>query len=279
MGKHKRILQRILLVLSLVLFAGCMSRAVSAQNVTQGYQTDQVLQKGMIVRLKPNDGQKVEALTQADGAQMLGVVVSSSDAPVSLSNIGVEEQVFVATYGRYDVLLSDQNGAIKTGDLVAISSLAGVGMKADTSQELIIGKALQSFDGKANSEGKMELEASDGKRTVNLGRVQVEISVAHNPMYQKDPQPGVPRFLSKLAQSVTDRPVTAFRIYASVAIMLACTLIAGSVLFAGVRSGMIAIGRNPLAKHSIARNLIQVTLMSLIVFVIGIIAVYLLLRV
>ncbi len=279
MSKHKRILQRILLVLGLVLFAGCISRAVIAQNVTQGYQTDQVLQKGMIVRLTSNDGQKVEALTQADGAQMLGVVVSSSDAPVSLSNIGAEDQVFVATYGRYDVLLGDQNGAVKTGDLVAISSLAGVGMRADSKQELIVGKALQGFDGKSNSEGKMELETSEGKRTVNLGRVQVEIAVAHNPMYQKDTPAGVPKFLSKIVQAVTDRPVTAFRIYASVAIMLVCVIVAGSVLFAGVRSGMIAVGRNPLAKHSIAKNLVQVTLMSLIVFVIGIIGVYLLLRV
>lgn len=279
MGKHKHIFRRIFVVLGLVILIGCLSKTVLAQNVTQGYQTDQTLQKGMIVRLKPDDGKKIEALTQADASQMLGVVVSSSDAPVSLSTIGSDEDIFVATYGRYDVLLSNQNGPIKTGDLISISSLAGVGMKADNSQELIVGKALKGFEGNGNSDSQTVLDTNNGQRTVSLGRVQVEISVARNPLYQKDVQPGVPQFLSRFVQVVTDRQVSAFRIYASMAILLVSVVIAGSVLFAGVRSGMVAIGRNPLAKHSIVKNMVQVTLMSLIVFVIGVIAVYLLLRV
>lgn len=277
MGAFIRFAKRVSLVLAFVVLAG--GATVVAQNVTQGYQTDQALQKGMIVRLKPGDPKKIEAVSQASGAEMLGVVVSSGDAPVSLSNVDAGSDAFVATYGRYNVLLSDQNGAIKSGDLIAISSLAGVGMKADGSQELVIGKALQDFTGKDGSDGQATLDTSTGKRTVNLGRVQVEISIDHNPFYQKDTQPGVPGFLTKLVQTVTDRPVSAFRIYASLAVLLASVIIAGVVLFAGVRSGMVAIGRNPLAKHSITKNMIQVTIMSLIVFVIGVIAVYLLLRV
>jgi hypothetical protein len=278
MGKHKRIFQQFLLVTGLCLFVVFAAGAVLAQNVTQGYQSDQNLQKGMIVRLKKGDTAKVEALTQKDVPEMLGVVVASSDAPVSLSNPGNDQEVFVATFGQYDVLVSTQNGAIRQGDFVTISSLSGVGMKAASTQELVIGKALKGFDGKSATESTMTLETSNGKKEVTLGRVPVEVSVAHNPLYESD-QPGVPEFLSKAAEIVTERPVSAFRIYAAFAVIMLSTIIAGTIIFAGVRNGMIAIGRNPLAKSSIIRKLIQVTLMSLIVFAIGVFAVYLLLRI
>ena len=89
---------------------------------------------------------------------------------------------------------------------------------------------------------------------------------------------GVPKILAKAAQVVTDRPVGAVRIYASLGVLIVCTIIAGTILFAGVRSGMTTIGRNPLAKHSIGRNMFTVTLISLIIFVVGLFAVFLLLR-
>jgi len=279
MAKHKRILQRILIVLSLLFFVGATAQLATAQSVTQGYQSDEMLQKGMIVRIKPGDSGKIEALTSAGGVDMLGVVVSASDAPVSLSNIGADKEVFVATFGRYDVLVSTQNGAIKAGDLVAVSSLAGVGMRADNKQEYVVGKALKDFDGRTNADGQTVLKTSNGEQTVSFGRVPVEIVVSRNPAYAKDTQPGVPQFLSRLVGIVTDRQISAFRIYASVIIMVISIIIAGVLLFTGVRTGMTAVGRNPLAKHSIIKSMVQVTLVSLIVFVIGVIAVYLLLRV
>lgn len=278
MNKYKRVIKRFLLIVSLAALA-FMSAAVHAQKVTQGYQTDEALQKGMIVRLKPGDGSKVQAATRDDDADVLGVVVSSAEAGVSLSNTGVAEEVFVANTGQFDVLVSTQNGPINTGDYIAISSVAGVGMKAGNDQQYVLGKALDAFDGKATSEGTTVLKTSTGDQQVSLGRIGIEISVAHNPKYQKNAPAGVPEALAKLADVVTDRPVTAFRIYAGVAVALLSVLVAGVILFAGVRTGMTAVGRNPLAKKTIFRNLIQVTLMALIVFVIGGIGVYLLLRI
>lgn len=278
MNKYKRVIKRFLLIVSLAALA-FMSAAAHAQKVTQGYQTDEALQKGMIVRLKPGDGSKVQAATRDDDADVLGVVVSSAEAGVSLSNTGVAEEVFVANTGQFDVLVSTQNGPINTGDYIAISSVAGVGMKAGNDQQYVLGKALDAFDGKATSEGTTVLKTSTGDQQVSLGRIGIEISVAHNPKYQKNAPAGVPEALAKLADVVTDRPVTAFRIYAGVAVALLSVLVAGVILFAGVRTGMTAVGRNPLAKKTIFRNLIQVTLMALIVFVIGGIGVYLLLRI
>lgn len=279
MGRHKRLLERFLFIVGLVLFAACTVHAVMAQNVTQGYGSDQTLQKGMLVRLKPGDGTKVQALTQDDEKDMLGVVVSAGDSPVSLSQTDIAGQIYVATYGRYDVLVSTQSGPIKTGDFITISSLAGVGMKGGSAQQVVIGKALTGFDGK-NAETSTTLQGSNSKQTVSLTHIPVNISVAHNPLYSaQNNTPGVPNILGNLVRLVTDRQVSVFRIYAALGILAICIIIGGSILFSGVRNGMVAIGRNPLAKRSIVRNLIQVTLIALIIFVIGASAVYLLLRI
>lgn len=279
MVKYKRLIKRLALGGWAIVSMFGAGQLALAQSVTQGYQSEQSLQKGLIVRLKPGDSKKVQTLTQAEEREMLGVVVSAGDAPVSLSTAGVDQEVFVATYGQYDVLVSSQNGPIKNGDLIAVSSLRGVGMKSDNDRRFIVGKALHDFNGKTDVSGTTTLQTGHGGRIVALGRIPVEIAVGNNPSYHKEDQAGVPDFLRKMAQVVTDQPISAFRIYASLGILVISLLIAGTVLFIGVRTGMTAIGRNPLAKRSITRNLVQVILMSLIIFVLGGIAVYLLLRI
>ncbi|MET0779877.1 MAG: hypothetical protein ABWY71_03510 [Candidatus Saccharimonadales bacterium] len=276
MFKHKRLWSALLAVAGLLVLC---STAVSAQNVTQGYSSDQALQNGMIVRLKAGDGTKVESLKQKDASEMLGITVANNDAPVSLSDPS-KKQVFVATFGKYDVLVSNQNGPIKSGDFITISAVEGVGMKAGTDQEIILGKATSNFAGTGDADSRVQLTDSlGGKQDVSLKRVQVDISVAHNPNYSGDITAGVPRFLSKAAQLVTKKPVTALRIYAGLGVLALAVGVAGGIIYAGVRTGMTAVGRNPLAKGSITKNLVTVVLIAIVVVLIGVIAVYLLLKV
>ena len=280
MFKRKRFIEYTFIVVGLILFAVFVTKAV-AQDVTQGYLTDTPLQPGIIVSLKPHDATRVQALSQSGETNMLGVVVSPSDAPVALSNSQNQEQTYIATYGQYNVLVSTQNGTIKAGDTIAISSIDGVGMKSDSNREAILGKAVQGFDGKSSAISSATLNGSNGsKATVQIGRILVNINVAHNPAYHPvEKQAGVPTVLSQAAQIVTDKPVGAVRIYASLAVLVLAVIIAGILLYSGVRTSMTAIGRNPLAKRSIMRNLLQVILIGMIVLIIGLIAVYLLLKV
>lgn len=277
---NRRYLDYSLIVVGLLLFVFVVARAV-AQNVTQGYLSDSSLQQGVIVQLKPDDPTKVQPLSQKSEEEMLGVTVAPNDAPVALSNAD-EQQVFVATYGQYDVLVSTQNGSIKAGDSIALSSLDGVGMKSDASRTAIIGKAIEDFDGRSKVQGTAQLQGSVGSATtVALGRITVNISIAHNPAY-KPPvatQEGVPIFLSQAVQVVTDKSVGAVRIYASLLVLIVSVAIGGILLYSGVRTSMVAIGRNPLAKRSILRNLLQIVLIGMIIFIIGLIGVYLLLKI
>ena len=258
-----------------ILFVVSGMSGAHAEDVSQGYQTDDTLQNGQIVRIKPGDKAKVEALPQEKESDMFGVVISSNESPVSLSDPDKTE-VFVATQGRYNVLVNTQNGEIKPGDGIVVSSVKGVGMKSDDLHRLLVGTALQGFADNSNADGHVKL--SDG-RTVAVGRIVVDITVKRNPAFSGDTIAGVPHALSRLAYAVTDKPVTAFRIYAGLFIMGLCMLVAGAVLYSGIHGGMNSVGRNPLAKNAIMRNMIGVTLMSLIVVSIGLFAVYLLLKI
>lgn len=270
----KRALHISLIIAGILFVISGMSGA-HAEDVSQGYQTDDTLQNGQIVRIKPGDKAKVEALPQEKESDMFGVVISSNESPVSLSDPDKTE-VFVATQGRYNVLVNTQNGEIKPGDGIVVSSVKGVGMKSDDLHRILVGTALQGFADNSNADGHVKL--SDG-RTVAVGRIIVDITVKRNPAFSGDTIAGVPHALSRLAYAVTDKPVTAFRIYAGLFVMGLCMLVAGAVLYSGIHGGMNSVGRNPLAKNAIMRNMIGVTLMALIVVSIGLFAVYLLLKI
>lgn len=250
----------------------------TSQAVTQGYGTNTSLQNGMIVKLVDKDTSKVEPLTEATLTKMQGVVVAANDATVTVSNNGNKNQVFVATFGHYEVLVSNQNGPIKSGDYITISAIAGVGMKVDSTQPTVLGKATGDFSGTSKVAGSAKLKDSTGKEVaVSLGRIPVDISISHNPL-QKAAADGLPSFLSHASSAVAGKNVSAARVYVSLIILLMSTMVAGGILYSGVRGGLIAIGRNPMAKKQIMAGIIRVILSGLICFILGVFGVYLLLK-
>ena len=249
------------------------------QAVTQSFNADPSVQLGMIVKLKDKDPSTVEPLTESTLTKLLGVVVAPNDSTVTITPAkATKQQVFVASSGQYVALVSNQNGAIKAGDFITASAIAGIGMKADEGQSVILGKAAGAFTGTANVIGKVALKNSLGKTTeVSLGRVMVVLDVSHNPLESKSTN-YVPGFLARTAQSVTDKKVSAARIYLGLAVLALTTVITGNLVYSGVRSGMISVGRNPLSKKSIIKSLIQTVIAGLIIFIVGVLAVYLLLK-
>ncbi len=247
--------------------------------VTQSYNADPSVQTGMIVKLKPKDPATVVPLENTEIKSLLGVVVPADNAAIVLTpEQSKQQQVLVSRSGHYTILVSNQNGPIKTGDYVTVSALAGIGMKADGGQEQVVGKAAGNFSGTANVIGSTELQDTLGrKNSVAIGRVPVDIAILHNPLFQKTAD-YVPGFLAKAAVTVANKPVSAARIYLGLVLIFVTTLITGNMLYSGVRSGMIAVGRNPLSKKSIIRSLIQTVIAGLIIFIAGMFAVYLLLK-
>ncbi len=250
-----------------------MSSSISAQSIGQAYSSDEKLQRGMLVAVKEGDPNKVEAVTDKSLDRLKGIVVQPNDLSITL-NSG-DRNIYVASSGAYETLVSDQSGSIKAGDYISISSLAGIGMKATDSQKVVVGKAVEGFNGRDNTVGS---STAEGGQRVNFGRIRVEVSVNKNPWLKVPEAPKVPSFLGKLSQTIVSKQVSAPRIYLATAVFLATIFITGVMLYSGSRGGMISIGRNPLSRKVVTKVFLQVVLFSLIIFITGLFGVYLLLK-
>lgn len=252
--------------------------AQSIGSAIQSYQSDLTLQRGLLVRLDTKDSKKVKPVNAKNMQDTFGVVISPSDTPIS---VGVSQSsgnlAYVATSGNYNVIVTDQGGQIKKDDLLTISALDGIAMKAGETESTVIGKALTNFDGKTNVTGKVTLKDSTGKalQTVHLGLIPVAFEVGSNPL-QKSTRADLPEWLIKTG--LVDKDVQPIKIYLSIGVLALAIIVALTVLYAGIRHSMISIGRNPLSRGSIARSLLSIFLSAFIILIIGGFTVYLILK-
>lgn len=251
-------------------------QAQTPPTVTQGYGSDNTLQRGTVVSLDAEDTTKVVPASKDNQDRLHGVVIAPNDSTLTLSDD--QQKTFVATIGRFDALVSTESGIIQPGDFLTVSSITGIAKKAGESDAYTIGKAIEGFNGEANTVGTEELtDSTGGKKPVSIGRIAVDVSVGFNPLL-KPKDSSLPEFLQKATEAIAGKQVSPVKVYISLFIILAAASIAGSLLYSGIRSSVISIGRNPLSKKSITKSLLQIILTSIIIFLIGLFGVYLLLR-
>lgn len=248
----------------LVFFA--LPLSALADNVVQGFAAKGKLQPGWIVALTDNSATTVEAAPANDPSKIYGVVINPSQASITLNRSG--QQVFVANAGDYPVLVSMANGSISPGDYISMSNTDGIGAKASPEQNGVLGQALSGFDGKSN--------VLTGSGSTAVGRINVSINPGKYPGSKSSL--AVPEPLKRAAEAIAGHPVSNARIWAATIVFVVAGIIAIILLVVGVRTGMIAIGRNPLSRHSILYGLFQVIGMALMIFIVGLFGVYLLLR-
>lgn len=279
MGVFNRSAYAVLLVASLLavslVFAGSTKAATSSS--VQSYSAQQRLDRGTIVALG-DDNQLIVATAQSS-KQVLGVVVDHNSLPTRVDSGDVKNQTYVASTGTFPMLVSTQNGVIEPGDYVTLSAISGVAMLADSEQEMVVGRAQIGFAGQANRLSQVDLKDASGQviKKADLGIVPVTIEIAKNPN-TKSTKTALPDFLERIGQQIAEKTVSPVRMYLSVAIAGISLIIALTILVAGVRQSILSIGRNPLSKRSIIFALVQVILTSFIILIIGLFAVYLLLR-
>lgn len=245
----------------------------------QGYAADTPLDTGTIVQLTGKNADRVKKSTQAELENMFGVTVDRGQLPVTLSDSGLENETFVAVSGTYNVIVSTQGGPIANGDYVTLSSINGVAMKAGTEEKTVFGRANGSFNETSPVLGTAALKDVDGNdnQTVQLGSVPVTIDIKRNPN-EKSTKSKVPEALERIGQAIAEKEVSAIRIYLSMGITAVSIIAAIAILYSGVRNGVVSIGRNPMSKKSIFRALLEIILTSVLILIIGLFAVYLLLK-
>lgn len=256
-------------------FANSQGAGVSVQS----YDSDKPLDIGTIVQLDGEGSSKVRAATQKELQNMFGVTVDRNLLPVTVTGGDKKNEVFVAVTGTYKVLVSDQAGPIQVGDYVTLSSINGVAMKAGTKEKTVFGRAAEAFDGKDRVLGTKTLRdtANGVDKEVALGSILVNIDIRKNPN-DESTKTLLPEFLERIGKEIAQKEVSPIRIYLSLAITAVSLIISLIMLYTGVRNAVISIGRNPMSKKSIFRALIEVILTSTLVLIIGLFAVYLLLR-
>jgi hypothetical protein len=252
--------------LALLLFI-FLSLKTLADNVINGFTASQPVQPGMVVAIDKAADHSVKPAPANNSSVIYGVSVDPSDAPIAL--VGQNSQVFVATNGTYPVLVSTSGGSIKVGDYISMSSINGIAGKAQVGQPEIVGKAESSFNGSTNV-----ISSSSG---VRIGKIFVNIAVAKNPIANTDPT--VPYALRKITSSIANKSVPVIRVYIALAIFIVALVAAIAILWSGVRSSLISLGRNPLSRHAIFSGMYKVVFTGLGVFIIGLAGVYLLLKV
>lgn len=245
----------------------------------QGYASDKPLDNGTIVQLTGKDSNRVKIVGQKELQNMFGVTVDRTQLPLTLTNEGIENETFVAVSGTYNVLVSNQAGPIAVGDYLTLSSIDGVAMKAGTEEKTVFGRTAGSFDGKGVNLGTTTLKDTSGNttKTVTLGSIPVTIDIKHNPN-DKSTKVDVPDILERIGQAIAEKQVSPIRIYLSMGITAVSIIAAIAILYSGVRNGVVSIGRNPMSKKSIFRALIEIILTSILILIIGLFAVYLLLK-
>jgi hypothetical protein len=253
------------LALLLLAFAVLASIA-NADTIVRGFKANGTLEPGIIVALSGNSNDAVDIATEKDPTKIYGVVIDPAQAPFTVQKSG--QQVFVATGGSYPTLVSTQNGTIKAGDYISVSSVNGVGEKVKD-QPTIIGKADAGFDGSSQT----ITTTTEGYK---IGRINVSIIPGRNPLV-KD-YLAIPAPLKRFGEAIAGKNISAVRIYVALSVFAISAIIALSVLLVGVKSSITAIGRNPLSKKSILTGLFQVITVAILVFIVGMFGVYLLLR-
>jgi hypothetical protein len=165
----------------------------------------------------------------------------------------------IAQSGSVMVNVSTQNGPIRKGDFITLSSLDGIGTKALKNSTVKIGIAREDFD--------PVLEAGTPTDTVVVG--QIEILLTDDVVGSGFGSPESDN--ASLNEPLFPNEPLEFSTF--IRFMVAALITAGSGFFAyrmyekNLLTGVVSIGRNPLAKSSIqlmmAVNIAVVTLVAL----------------
>ncbi len=252
----------------LILLLGVSSlSAQGVSSIAQGFKTtDPNVVVGALVSLKTSSPNTVELSNISNSDQLIGVVGNKSLIELSSGTAGVQ----VVTTGVAPTLVSDINGAIKAGDKITSSPIAGVGMRA-TSSSLIIGTAQGDFD-TTSAEKRTVTDKAGKQKEVNVGAIPLQVDKV---FYEAPEEQAsfLPPALQELANDVAGRKVSPVRVMASVLLVLFLLVAVTILLYSAVRSSIISIGRNPLSEHAVRKSLIQVGLavIGLLLFVVVVI--------
>ena len=262
--RHKNVIGSVAILLAAFLPAAALAL------ITQGYHYSGTVLDGGLVATDPSNASSVVLASVSNSDQLIGVMVPPGSSEITISQNG---QVQVASSGTVAVDVSDEFGAIKKGDYVTASDVAGVGAKA-THSGRVIGVAQDNFSGLESGTAKASVK---GKQ-VAIGQIPVSLYVGTVDISSSGSGAQVPSSLEHLAEAVAGHQVSALRLILAVVILVGGLVSVAVILYGAVSNSFLSIGRNPLAKHSIYKGLLQVSGLALGLLALCALTMYLVVR-
>lgn len=250
------------LILSLLIFIGLfVSRdtITLAQGPATGFANYLKIEgdgaHGSIIVAKEN---KYLLATEAYDPELYGVIIT--EPALAFENADTTGMVAVVKDGKAQVRVNMQGGAIKEGDYITSSTTPGVGQRGDQAG-FVIGTAMTAWEGGPDDEGLIYLTVTPKYNTgVATGK-------------------GVNLFknIKTAASSPFLSPLTSLR-YLLAVVVTAVSFGLGFLYFGKFgKSGIEALGRNPLAAKTIYAGIALNVTLSILIAIAGLFLAYLIL--
>ncbi len=241
--------------------------AATTNAISQNYQASTSdIGAGALISLNSTSQETVGLANSSNLNHLVGI--ASSKALLELSENG-NTSVPVVVDGSAQALVSDMNGAIKTGDKITASPVNGIGMKATASGE-VVGTA--EADLASIKTINQTVQNKSGKNTtIHVGLLQVAVNVTYYTVPQKQGNFSyiLPPFLQDLANNISGRSVAPLRVLVgAMAIILGFTAVT-VMLYSSIRANITSIGRNPMAESSLRKALVDVAFAAVSVLIVS----------
>ena len=256
---------------ALYLFVVTAVTTLPAYAIARGYQTDDTgIQVGMVVALTTDKTQdsKIERATQQNNQRVVGVVTNFDNSFVTVASS--KAAVLVESEGEVDAYVSDLGGEVTQGNLLVLSPLKGVLMKAREGESAPIVGIAAANTSSATKSSSYQVDVDGTQKSTTIARIRINLNrqgAASNGSQD-------PSSLAKLGKAVVGREVGETRVLVALILFVIVLIAEGGILYGAISSAIVALGRNPLARKVIRQEMIRVIIVALIVLAVGLGAVY-----
>lgn len=244
--------------------------AISHVNaIARGYLTDDTgLQTGMVASLSTDGDSKVERADQNNSQRVVGVVTTYDKSTVTVAS--GDSKLLVENEGEVSAYVSDMGGAIERGSLLVLSPLRGILMKADEhTASPIIAIAAENITESSES-ADYQVTRGDGAKNTKITKLRVNLNQQGMTGYAGSDRSA----LADLGKAIVGKDVGEIRVAIALVIFVLVLIAEGGIIYGAVTSAITALGRNPMARKIIKREMLHVTIVAIAVLTLGLGAVY-----
>lgn len=254
---------------------GTQTIVAATSDLSRSFNSETKIEPGTLVSVEQNKDSFVTGANTKNAEQLVGVAVLTDNSLLAVNSGANKAQVAVS--GQATTIVSDLNGDIAAGDMIAVTPFTGVGAKA-LPGDRVVGVAQASF--KSTNAGTKKIKVTDLKgksKEISVGTIPVVISVGNAAVSGVQQASG--NGIQNLAANIAGKPVSLLRVALCLIIGLAAIISLVVVVNSTVRNGIAAVARNPLAKPAIFDSMAQVMVMIAFIAVVSIVLMYAVLRI